>query len=306
MKEIENFDTHTLKPTETRFTREIEIIAVKGRGYSGSAEDIHDYFDDEEVLIQKAKLLADLIRNSKKCLVYTGAGVSTSANIPDYRSASGVWTMQDRGGIRRTKDISLEDAVPTFTHRAIAELVRVGKVALVVSTNVDGLHMRSGVPAENLVELHGNCFVEECATCSKKYVRDFCVTSTRGSAKIDFTRETNPRVLHHATGRKCDSCGGTLMDTIIAFGENLPEFEIFKAVQVGRDMDLSLVLGTSMKVKPASMLPGVARANGGKMCIVNLQKTPHEPFCWLHLFDATDKVMALVMDDLGIPVPGHI
>jgi hypothetical protein len=160
LEEIENFNREKLNHAETEEKNKVEVIAAKGQGYSGANEDLHDYYDDENVLKEKARLLADLIGSSKKCLVYTGAGISTSAKIPDYRSASGVWTMQDRAGIKSNRTFSLAGARPTFAHMAIAQLVKLNKVALVVSTNIDGLHLKSGIPLDKLVELHGNCFVD--------------------------------------------------------------------------------------------------------------------------------------------------
>ena len=86
--------------------------------------------------------------------------------IPDFRGPKGVWTLEQRGAKVET-DITFEDAVPTQTHMALVELVKVGVVKYVISQNVDGLHLKSGLPRENLSELHGNMFMEKCEKCGK-------------------------------------------------------------------------------------------------------------------------------------------
>jgi NAD-dependent SIR2 family protein deacetylase len=86
-----------------------------------------------------------------------------------------------------------------------------------ISQNIDGLHLRSGVSRENISELHGNTYLETCADCGKGHMRDY---RTR-----DDINEFNV----HLTGRYCDACGGPLNDSIINFGEKLPHAEIESA-----------------------------------------------------------------------------
>ena len=101
--------------------------------------------------------------HQKVCLkisVSPGAGISTSAGIPDFRGPRGVWTLERRG---EKPDLSLDwdQAVPTPTHMALAKLVEVGKVKFIITQNIDGLHLRSGVPRRNIAELHGNMFLDQ-------------------------------------------------------------------------------------------------------------------------------------------------
>lgn len=149
------------------------------------------------------------MREAKKVIVFTGAGISTSAGVPDFRGPSGVWTLQHAGKPLPRASVSFANATPTLTHQvgrgrfrnhmragcskhtvphsaiatpcayfphnpqAILALHRKGKVAFVASQNVDGLHRRSGLPPSALAELHGNCFLEKCRACGALYTRDF-------------------------------------------------------------------------------------------------------------------------------------
>ena len=112
------------------------------------------------------------------------------------------------------------------------ELQRRGILKCLVSQNCDGLHLRSGMNPRYLAELHGNMNLEICSKCDAKYLRDYDAAAGR---------------LDHLTGRRCDKpdCRGYLKDSIINFGENLPEEEITKAFAHAEKADLCLVLGNS-------------------------------------------------------------
>jgi len=86
-----------------------------------------------------------MIREAKQIVVHTGAGISTSAGIPDFRGPNGVWTLEKQGRKHET-NVTFESAQPTITHMALVAMVRAKLVQLVVSQNVDGLHLKSGLP----------------------------------------------------------------------------------------------------------------------------------------------------------------
>jgi len=237
------------------------------------------------------KELAVLIKNAKHVVVYTGAGVSTSAKIPDYRGPQGVWTLRDQG-LKPTSGVTLDQAAPTLTHVALLEMHKRGLVKFLVSTNVDGLHRRSGVPQNAIAELHGNCFKESCSKCHKESLRTYDCTS-HGTRK------------DHLTGRKCEEvgCDGNLIDSIVNFGENLPESELNPAIDHSKKSDLALVLGTSMRVAPACHLPGNCFKNKGKLVICNLQNTPFDKYSTINLHAPTDIVLELLSKELEIEIP---
>jgi len=254
-------------------------------------EELKEYFDDPEEVKEKVKQLAQIILASKHIVVYTGAGVSTSAKIPDYRGPKGIWTLQEKG-ISPHFEVTLEQALPTLTHMALVELYKKDVIKFTCSTNVDGLHRRSGIPANGMSELHGNCYLEICSakTCGKEYLRSFDASSGRND---------------HKTGRNCDLCKAPLLDSIINFGENLPVSHLERAQFEAGKSDVSLVLGTSMRVSPANKLPLQAVENGGKMVIVNLQKTPYDKKAFLLIRERTDKVIELLMEQLHLDIPQY-
>lgn len=268
-------------------------------------DEIQEYLDSDDVLEAKLDEFAQIYREANKVVTFTGAGISTSAKIPDYRGPQGVWTLRDRG--EKVKfDTPIEEAQPTFTHRALKAFTdNREKPHFIVSTNVDGLHRKSGVPADDLSELHGNIYCEECCCCQKTFYRNFAVSSVLTPVEVDFKflqgRDFKADRLSHRTGRKCD-CGGYLCDNIINFGEAMPIPQTQKAVEKTVEADLAIVLGTSMRVAPANKLPELIVGRGGKMVIVNLQKTPYDDYAAVRIFAPTDKVMEILTRKLQISV----
>ena len=164
-----------------------------------------------------------------------------------------------------------------------------GLLKHVISQNTDGLHRKSGIPKENLTEVHGNRNLEHCSKCGKDYMRDFNV---------------GRRAKDHTTGRNCENpaCKGALRDSIINFGQNLREEDINTGFGHGYKADLMLCLGSSMRVRPACTMAEVTAEKGGRLVIVNLQKTPMSPL-GLHIHAKIDDVMVLLMKKLSIAIP---
>ncbi|KAK6841269.1 hypothetical protein PG989_010176 [Apiospora arundinis] len=245
------------------------------------------------VMEQKAQTLVNYINKSKHIIVFTGAGISTSTGIPDFRGPEGVWTLRKQGRLRTSKTATTLQAVPSPTHMALVELQNRGILKYVVSQNCDGLHRKSGILPDRISELHGNSNREYCKDCGKDYIRDFRAVSTYEKSIHD-----------HRTGRKCALCGGVLIDTIINFGESLPE----DALQFARDhaekADLCIALGSSLTVTPANEIPEtVGKRKGAKLVICNLQTTPFDKSTSLRVFGKTDDLMERVMEKLSITIP---
>ncbi|CAF1223000.1 unnamed protein product [Rotaria magnacalcarata] len=268
------------------------------------AEMKKEYFDAQDKLDDKLDKLAKWIKESKHFIIFTGAGVSTSTGIPDFRSAMdtvlptgpGAWELRDNKTARSKKAVVVHDmqkAIPSLTHMALVELQRRGILKCLVSQNCDGLHLRSGMNPTCLAELHGNMNLEKCSNCGAKYLRDY-------DAAIGL--------LNHLTGRKCDKpeCRGPLKDSIINFGENLPAEELDKAFTHAQNADLCLVLGSSLTVTPAADIPRTVAERKKKLVIGNLQRTPLYSMATLNVHAFSDTIMQGLMERLDIPIPPWI
>ena len=306
-KTIEFNNEKTNKSLHDIISKEVIIKSIenlKSTPYLLTKEDITkqynleklEYKEPQSTLIPKVKKVAELLKNSKHCIVFTGAGISTSADIPDFRGPKGVWTKEEKKEkIEYGSDIV--ETHPTFCHYALTELAKRNYIKFLVTTNMDGLHWRSGFPLHMYEELHGSAYTEHCIHCHKHYQRNEEVI--RGSPD-------------HLTDNICDFCHKKLMDTIVNFNDtyrnplegNIVEFE-------SNEADLVITLGTSCFVQPAATFPEkvvlseIANARKklgkeGNLVLVNLQATPLDEYCSVRCFCETDVFADLLMKELGI------
>ncbi|TVY91389.1 NAD-dependent protein deacetylase [Lachnellula willkommii] len=180
-----------------------------------------------DAIDRKAQTLATQIKKSAHFIAFTGAGVSTSAGIPDFRGPDGAWTLRAQGRQRTGKAVSTLQAIPTPTHMALVELQNQGLLKYLVSQNCDGLHRKSGMLPANISELHGNSNIESCKDCGKEYLRDFRAVATYEKTVHD-----------HRTGRKF-----------------LPAAPLQHVQDNAEKADLCLVLGSSITIPPACTIP---------------------------------------------------
>ncbi|KAK4355165.1 hypothetical protein RND71_024136 [Anisodus tanguticus] len=241
------------------------------------------------ILIER---LAMMIQKSKHLVVFTGAGISTSCGIPDFRGPKGIWTLQREGKVLPEASLPFHRATPSMTHMALVELEKAGFLKFLISQNIDGLHLRSGIPREKLAELHGDSFMERCPSCGIEYMRDFEI-ETIGLKE---------------TARRCSKvgCGSRLKDTVLDWEDALPPKEMNPAERHCKMADVVLCLGTSLQITPACNLPLKSLKGGGKIVIVNLQKTPKDKKASLLIHGLVDKVIAGVMEFLSLQIPPFI
>jgi NAD-dependent deacetylase len=217
--------------------------------------------------------LAALLAGSARTVVFTGAGMSTESGIPDFRSPGGVWSrmkpihfdsfMHDEEARREAWQRTFSGtagwvgAKPNEGHFAIAHLVSIGKVGCVITQNVDNLHQDSGVPARQVIELHGNAGYATCLICGLRH---------------ELADLRDP-FLEESTLPTCRACGGIVKSATISFGQPMPVEAMRRADAASRECDFFLVLGSSLLVYPAAALPMVAKSNGAALAIVNREPT---------------------------------
>ena len=151
---------------------------------------------------------------------------------------------------------------PNDGHRAVAELVAMGKVSHVITQNIDALHQEGGVPEDKVIELHGNTRYAKCLDCGLR-------------VEIPDIRAHFER---HGDGPDCADCGGIVKTATISFGQPMPEAEMARAEAASLACDLMLVMGSSLGVYPAAGFPLLARQMGANLAILNRDPTPQDRF----------------------------
>ena len=226
----------------------------------------------------KINLLAEKLAQGRKNIVFTGAGISTESGIPDYRSKGGIWDqfrpvyfdefMSSKAARIRYWEQKCEmseqllSAVPNSAHRAVTELYQMGRLDLVITQNIDGLHQKAGMPEDRVIELHGNTTRIRCMSCQK----------------LAPVEETLARIKNGEKAPVC-ACGGYLKPDTISFGQNLREQDLSAAFSASQACDVFLAVGSTLIVNPAATMPDIARRNGAFLAIVNLSETPYDRVC---------------------------
>lgn len=247
------------------------------------------------------KDLAAWIIESRRTVVFTGAGVSTESGIPDFRSPGGLWQKYDPedftfqrflsspGSRQRYWQMSTEafesinKAKPNAAHMAIVELERMGLLDCVITQNIDGLHQLAGSSPSKVIELHGTCRTVSCLSCGKRWPR----------------QEIHEMVLKGLKVPLCDACGGLLKPDTVSFGQPMPEKETSEAFRRSQEAELFLVLGSSLLVQPAASMPVAAKHSGARLVIVNRDMTPLDRMADLVIRGSCGQVMEQVLKEIG-------
>ncbi len=219
--------------------------------------------------------LVALLAAHRRILVFTGAGISTASGIPDFRGPQGVWKTrqpvyyQDFMSSHESRveywDFKLESwaqhavAEPNSVHRAVADLEKAGRILMVVTQNIDGLHASAGSTRDRLVEIHGTDLLVACQSCGD---------STDPGEHFDRFKETRePPVCH---------CGGYLKPATISFGQSLDQDDLARAFGAAENADLVVALGSTLAVHPAASIPLAAVRRGIPYIIINRGETDHD------------------------------
>jgi NAD-dependent deacetylase len=222
--------------------------------------------------------VAAWIREASKVVVLTGAGISTDSGIPDFRGPQGMWTknpgaeklsdlryyMTDRQirleAWRARLDSPIWVAEPNPGHLALAEMERKGHLDLLVTQNVDGLHLKAGNSRDRLVEIHGTAHEVMCMECDERAPME------RALARVRSGEEDPP----------CRTCGGILKSATISFGQMLVPEDIHRVEAAASSCDLFLSVGSSLTVYPVAELPAIALRAGARLVIMNEEPTPYD------------------------------
>ena len=225
----------------------------------------------------KIAAAAGMILVSKRLVVFTGAGISTESGIPDFRGPGGIWTRFDPDDFtiqkflrneetrRKQWKILIEEGLfsnvrPNRAHLAIAELEEMDRLDCVITQNIDNLHQKAGNSTDRIFELHGNMQWVRCLDCDERY-------------PVEHIRE---KLKNGVEVPECEICQGILKPDVVFFGETLPPEVLDAATAYSMHCDLFLVVGSSLVVYPAALMPAYAKEAGARLIIVNIGETPYD------------------------------
>lgn len=210
--------------------------------------------------------LQQMITESQKIVFFGGAGVSTESDIPDFRSADGLYQQKykyspeqivSHSFFMRQPEAFYEfykdkmmflDAKPNAAHLKIAELEKVGKLTAVVTQNIDGLHQAAG--SQNVLELHGSILRNYCMKCKKTYDAHF---------------------VKNAPGVPRCTCGGMIRPDVVLYEEGLDSSIISKSIRAISEADMLIIGGTSLVVYPAASF--IDYFQGKYLVVINIGET---------------------------------
>ncbi len=244
---------------------------------------------------EKISLIAQKIVEGGKNIIFTGAGISTESGIPDFRSKGGLWDKfqpiyydefmsSEKSRIeywKRKTELyhDLDQAMPNHAHMSLVALFEMGLLESVITQNIDGLHQDAGLPDDIVIELHGNTRRVRCMSCSK----------------ISSIHEAHERIKSGDLAPEC-KCGGFLKPDTISFGQSMPVEEVEKASALSHNCDFFMVVGSTLLVQPASLMPGYARQTGSFLAIVNLSETPYDKVCDVLICEKAGEVLPEIVN----------
>jgi NAD-dependent deacetylase len=239
-----------------------------------------------------------LIKTSKKTIVLTGAGISTESGLPDFRSKDGFWTKnkpiqfqdylddEEKQRLSWSRNIELHkilrEITPNIGHAFVEKVINFNKENLLITQNIDGLHQRSGIQEDKIIEIHGNAIEAKCLNCEKK------------AKIIDFhaaIKANNPLP-------KCINCNGIVKVATISFGQPMNESDMLKASKISSECELMIVMGSSLSVMPAGQIPNLAIQSGAKLVILNREETIYDAMADIVINDELKNICGKLLDKI--------
>ncbi len=242
---------------------------------------------------------AEMIAGSKKIVVFTGTGIAVEPELHAGKAGDAISPHHDidesfprfaGDPVKHKRRWQLwnmfkmiESAQPGSVHYAIADIHKLGKLYCVITQNVDGLHQKSGIPGDKVIELHGSVRRLKCLNCKKQY----SILAVSEKLAEGITEEAI-----------CDSCGGKLKSATVSFGEPPLSEEISQAEKFSRSCDLFMLLGSTLLIYPAAYMPIYAVESGAKLIVINSGPTSIDEKADVLLNADVKKVIAQIMDSV--------
>jgi len=239
-----------------------------------------------------------LIKTSKKTIVLTGAGISTESGLPDFRSKDGFWTKnkpiqfqdylddEEKQRLSWSRNIELHKILreinPNIGHAFVEKVINFNEENLLITQNIDGLHQRSGIQEDKIIEIHGNAIEAKCLDCEKK------------AKIIDFHAAIKTNNLLP----KCLNCNGVVKVATISFGQPMNENDMLKATKMSSECELMIVMGSSLSVMPAGQIPNLAIQSGAKLVILNREETIYDAMADIVINDELKNICGKLIDKI--------
>ena len=249
-----------------------------------------------------------LLEQARRVVVLTGAGISTDSGIADFRGPQGVWTKNPEAEKMATLQAYVSDpelrarswqnrltspmwsASPNAGHRALVDLERSGRLDLLVTQNIDGLHQKAGSDPARMVEIHGTSLDVMCLSCGDRQPAEPVHDRVRAG-------EADPACQSMVGGGAV--CGGILKSATISFGQSLVAEDLFRAEEAAANCDLLLAVGSTLAVFPAAGLVPVAVRHGAVAIIVNGEPTDMDGLADVVLRDSISECLPALVEGLG-------
>ncbi|SHF09106.1 NAD-dependent protein deacylase [Clostridium fallax] len=239
--------------------------------------------------------LKKIIKENNNIVFFGGAGVSTESNIPDFRSANGLYNK--KSGIKYSpeemlshsfylshmedfykfyrKNMIYTEAKPNAAHFALSKLEKLGKLKAIITQNIDGLHQLAG--SKNVLELHGSIHRNYCTKCGAFYPLEY-ITSSK--TNIPY----------------CEKCGGVVKPDVVLYEEGLNEKVIGSSLKYISEAHILIVGGTSLVVYPAAGM--IRYFRGKKLVLINKSKTQYDDMADLVINDSIGTILSECVKDL--------
>jgi NAD-dependent deacetylase len=247
-----------------------------------------------------------LLEQARRVVVLTGAGISTDSGIADFRGPQGVWTKNPEAEKMATLQAYVSDpdlrarswqnrltspmwsASPNAGHRALVDLEHSGRLELLVTQNIDGLHQKAGSDPARMVEIHGTSLEVMCLSCGDRQPAEPVHERVR-------TGEADPSCTATLGGVVC---GGILKSATISFGQSLVAEDLFRAEEAAATCDLVLAVGSTLAVFPAAGLVPVAVRHGAVAIIVNGEPTDMDGLADVVMRDSISECLPALVEGL--------